>query len=117
MWQHSGIALFFVVSNIEWQKGAKTNEHRKSAMVRKNPGYILSNAKKYKRGGVKIPLTASKEKLHLQTHGGLLVTAKTCCRGQTTSAYTAARRAHADKSELIPAVAPSFGVVLLKSST
>lgn len=37
MWQHSGIALFFVVSNIEWQKGAKTNEHRKSAMVRKTP--------------------------------------------------------------------------------
>lgn len=81
--RHCPVFLWLAILSVEWQKGAKTNEHRKSAMVRKNPGYIQFAELKYKRGGVKNPLTASKEKLHLQTHGSLLVTATTYSGGQT----------------------------------
>lgn len=69
MWQHSGIALFFVVSNLAILSGRKEQTSIVYGFVRwyEEPRlYSERPAKKYKRGGVKNPLTASKEKLHLQ---------------------------------------------------
>ena len=76
------MALFLFWVDLRVAEWSKTHGHRKKCDGTKNPGYILSSAKKYKRGGVKNPLTASKEKLHLQTHGGLLVAANPVVEGK-----------------------------------
>lgn len=75
MWQHSGMALFLFWVDLRVAERSKNLWVHKMHDGTKNPGYIRFEKSKYKRGGVKITLTASKEKLHLQTHGGLSVTA------------------------------------------
>lgn len=83
MWQHSGMALFLFWVDLRVAERSKNLWVHKMHDGTKNPGYIRFEKSKYKRGGVKNPLTASKEKLHLQTHGSLLVTATTYSGGQT----------------------------------